>query len=215
MSTRVILIRHGATAPSAERRFAGTTDVDLSDEGREQATVVARRLRQVRIDALYVSPMARCRQTADAITESTGLKQRAADEIRECAFGKWEGLTSREVMDQFPEEFRQWLSDDACPPPDGESWTQVGERVGRWFQEAITAHEDNTILAVTHGGPILWLCRHLLQAPYSAMLTLEIDPCSLTLLQNRRNLWRIRLLNDTSHDRDALLDGPAPEAVPP
>lgn len=215
MSTRFILVRHGETPASKERRFAGSTDVELTDAGREQAETLARRLRQVRIDAFHVSPLTRCLQTAEPVAEVTGRKPALTDELRECHFGEWEGLSAHEVRERYRSEFDAWISDDAVPPPSGESWQEVGARVGRWWRDAAERYEGRTVLAVTHGGPILWLARHVAHAPYSAMIAFEIDPCSVTLLQTRGPLWRIRLLNDTTHVRDPLLDGPPPEEMPP
>ena len=65
MSTRIILVRHAETPGSLERRFTGATDVHLTDEGLQQAEALGRRLKEVHIDAIYVSPLSRCRQTAD------------------------------------------------------------------------------------------------------------------------------------------------------
>ncbi len=215
MSTRLILVRHGETPSSVERRFAGSSDVDLTEEGHRMAQALARRLRQIRIDVMHVSPMRRCLQTAEHLTETTGRKPRIDDRIREVDFGAFEGFTSREVAERHGEEFQRWLQDDSHPPPDGESWTELGERVSAWWQEVAERYRDRTVLGVMHGGPILWLARHVLQAPYIAMVVLEIDPCSVTLLQSRGRLWRVRMLNDTTHIRDPLMDGVPPEEMPP
>jgi probable phosphoglycerate mutase len=200
---------------SIERRFAGSTDVELTEDGRAQAKALAKRLRQVRVDALFSSPLTRCQQTADAITEVTGRKATLTEEIRECDFGSWEGLTANEVREKDPDAFGNWVADDAFAPPGGESWTQVGDRVNTWWSQAAERYDDRTVLAVTHGGPILCLARHVTQGPYLAMFSFEIDPCSVTVIQNRRRLWRLRLLNDTTHIADPLREGPPPEGMPP
>src|SRR5688572_19696591 len=119
MTTRVILVRHGETESSRERRFAGATDVALTDFGREQARVLAQRLRPARIDAIHVSPLLRCRQTAEAITEVTGRKAMVVDDLRECHFGDWENLTVAEVAERWPEALQMWAADEAHPPPGG------------------------------------------------------------------------------------------------
>ena len=215
MSTKFLLVRHGETFSSRERRFAGSTDTELTDDGRAQAEALARRLRQVRVDVLYSSPLSRCRQTAEAITHVTGRKPTVDDRIRECHFGEWEDLTVTEIMDRRRDEFMHWLSDETVAPAGGESWAQVGERLRDWFEDAGRRYEDRTVLAITHGGPILWLARHVTHAPYQAMVAFEIDTCSITVIQSRRGLWRLRHLNDTSHIRDPLLEGPPPKPMPP
>ncbi|HVE91095.1 MAG TPA: histidine phosphatase family protein [Actinomycetota bacterium] len=214
-ATRIIVVRHGQTPASVERRFAGSTDVDLTDEGAGQAELLAARLSKLDIEALYVSPMKRCRRTSAAVERATGLVPRVERDLRECDFGRWEGLTTTEVSAQFPDRFQEWVTDDTVEPPDGESWHAVGERLGRWWESAAAEHKGQTIVAVTHGGPILTLIRQRLQAPYLVLLAVEIDPCSITVFQARRELWRVRLVNDTTHLRDPLLDGPPPKPMPP
>src|SRR5687768_13766408 len=120
MGTRLILVRHGETPASVERRFAGSTEVELTQDGRDQALAVGKRLRDIRIDALYASPMKRCVQTAAAITQTTGLKVREAPELRECHFGAWENMTITEVMSHDHETFQTWVADDSVAPPSGE-----------------------------------------------------------------------------------------------
>lgn len=215
MSTRFIFVRHGATPATVERRFAGLTDVPLNAEGLEQAATVAKRLRPVRIDVVHCSPLTRCRQTAEAIMQTTGHKPRIVDDIRECHFGEWENLSIQEVMDGWPEPFGAWVGDEAVPPPGGESWGQVAERVKGWFDEASERYKDRTVLAVTHGGVILAAARMVSQSPYRALFGFEVDPCSVTIIQSRGPLWRLRLLNDTTHIHDPLLEGPPPRPMPP
>src|SRR5712692_7535483 len=122
MTTRFIFVRHGETESSRERRFAGSTDVDLTENGLEQARTVARRMRPVRIDAIHVSPLRRCQQTAAAVTEVTGRKAEITSDIRECGFGDWENLTLAEVLEGWPDAMQKWIADESVAPPNGESW---------------------------------------------------------------------------------------------
>lgn len=215
MTTRIVLVRHGETAANRQRRFAGSTDLELTETGREQAEALGRRLREVRIDALHVSPLARCAQTAEPIVASTGLEPRVVPEIRELDFGDWEMLDLDEVRERDPDGFGRWISDEAVPVPGGESWVELGARVEEWWDQVARCYEDRTVLAVTHGGVILWLARRVVHAPREAMIAFEVDPSSVTILQSRGHLWRIRVLNDTTHLRDPLADGPPPVGLPP
>lgn len=215
MTTRIVLVRHGETAANLQRRFAGRTDVELTESGRAQADALGERFRSVRVDALHVSPLRRCAQTAEPIVASTGLEPRVVPEIRELDFGDWEMLDLDEVRERDPDGFARWISDDAVPVPGGESWAQLGARVGEWWAEVAEQHEGQTVLGVTHGGVILWLARHVAHAPFEAMIAFEIDPSSITILQSRGPLWRIRVLNDTTHLRDPLAEGPPPVGMPP
>src|SRR3954452_11375355 len=91
--TRLYLVRHGATRLSAEDRFAGSVDVELSDEGRGQAAALGARLKGERLDAVYSSPMSRTRETASLVGAACGLPVTEAGGLREIAHGHWEGMT--------------------------------------------------------------------------------------------------------------------------
>lgn len=206
MTTRFILVRHGETASSKERRFAGSTDVDLTEYGREQARALAQRLRPVRIDAIHCSPLVRCLQTTEPITEVTGRKPIVSDDIRECHFGDWENLTITEVLERWPDDLQRWAGDDTVPPTAGECWADLGERVGKWFDEASQRYEGRTVLAVTHGGPILSLARRLTGAPRQAMDAFLVETASISVVHITSSRVRIRAWNDTTHLTDPLLD---------
>ncbi len=214
MTTRFIMVRHAETPGSLERRFTGTTDVELTVDGHRQAKELADRLRPVRIDVMHVSPLTRCQQTAAPITEVTGRKPTIVPELREVGFGCIENMTIGEALEKFGDDLPQWFGGEDVCPPDGETWNQVGERLTKWFAEAAERYKDRTVLAVTHGGPILWLTRHLAEAPFRSMVVFEVDPASVTVFQSRSDTWRIRLFNDTTHLADPLMESVAPRRMP-
>src|SRR5437762_2659258 len=100
MSTRLYLVRHGATTLSAEDRFAGSTDVDLSEEGRSQARALGERLAREPIARVYASPLRRTMETASVIAKPHGLEPQPRDGLREIAHGRWEGMTRKDVETQ-------------------------------------------------------------------------------------------------------------------
>ncbi|HEX7420477.1 MAG TPA: histidine phosphatase family protein, partial [Thermoanaerobaculia bacterium] len=108
MTTRVYLIRHGATELSAEDRFAGAVDVLLSDTGRNQARLLGERLSRERICAVYASPMKRTISTAELVAEPHRLDVCPIDELREIAHGRWEGKSRAEVAREYHEEYERW-----------------------------------------------------------------------------------------------------------
>src|SRR3982751_475933 len=103
-ATRVFMVRHGATVLSAEDRFAGATDVELSDEGREQTRRLAQRLSHEKISAVYASPLGRTVETANILAAPHKLEVQTRDALREINHGRWEQMTRREVEEKFPEE---------------------------------------------------------------------------------------------------------------
>jgi probable phosphoglycerate mutase len=163
----------------------------------------------VRIDAMHCSPLLRCRQTAEAITDATGRKAEITSDIRECAFGDWENLTLAEVLEKWHDDMQKWVADESVCPPGGESWHDLGARVERWFAGALRRYDGRTVLAVTHGGPIIWLGRYLCAAPREAMGVFMIDTASVSVIQIADGRRRIRAWNDVTHLRDPLLETPA------
>src|SRR5689334_9135608 len=109
--TRVFMVRHGATIASAEDRFAGATDVELSDEGREQTGRLAERLSDEKIVAVYASPLGRTVETARILAAPHKLEVQIRDGLREINHGRWEQMTSREVEQKFPDEAAEWEKD--------------------------------------------------------------------------------------------------------
>src|SRR3989440_3853126 len=108
MHARIFLVRHGATVLTAEDRFAGATDVELSDEGREQVRRLAVRLRGEKITAIYASPLGRTVETAQILAEPHRLEVQTRDGLRDISHGRWEQMTRKEVEQAFPEQAAAW-----------------------------------------------------------------------------------------------------------
>ncbi len=109
--TRLYLIRHGATMLTAEDRFAGATNVALSDEGRRQAAALAARLKSVKLSAIYASPLDRTMETASILAAPHRLEVQPRDGLREISHGRWEGMTRAEVLKAYPDEVAAWDED--------------------------------------------------------------------------------------------------------
>ena len=162
-TTRVFLVRHGATVLSAEDRFAGSTDVDLSDEGRMQATALGQRLATERIGAVYASPLKRTRETASLISASHRLPLQTMDGLREIDHGRWEGLTRAEVEEKFEDEYQQWETDPfTFAPQGGESGLSVMARSLPAIREIVVRHAGEKVLVVSHKATIRLLISSLL-----------------------------------------------------
>src|ERR1022692_1577715 len=111
MTTRIYLVRHGATVLSAEDRFAGETDVPLSDVGREQARRLSERLANDSIAAFYASPMGRTLETAAILALPHGKSVTPVAGLREISHGRWEEKTRAQVESLYPEEYSRWEAD--------------------------------------------------------------------------------------------------------
>src|SRR5687768_15498146 len=139
-TTRLLLVRHGATILTAEDRFSGSTGVDLSEEGRSQAALLAQRLAGEPIQAVYCSPLGRAVETAAILAQPHGLPLQHRDGLQEIAHGHWEGLSRREVEQRFPDEYRSWEADPfTFAPEHGESGVSVLARALPVIREIVVA----------------------------------------------------------------------------
>jgi probable phosphoglycerate mutase len=200
--TRLYLIRHGATTASAEDRFAGSTDVDLSDEGRRQASLLGERLADEPLAAVYCSPMKRTRDTARAIAAPHGIECIARDGLREIDHGRWEGLTRTEVEARFGSEYETWEADPfTFAPEDGESGLAVMARALPVVREVVVAHAGRAVAIVSHKATIrLILCSLLGIDARGYRDRLDQSPACLNALDFKDPVRaRLMLFNDTSH----------------
>jgi broad specificity phosphatase PhoE len=202
MTTRVLLIRHGATVLSAEDRFAGSTDVLLSDEGRAQARALGERLADAELAAVYASPMKRTVETAALVAAPHGLSLTTDPGLREIDHGRWEQLTRREVEARFPEEYSNWEADPfTFAPLDGESGLSVMARALPILRQIVVAHTGKTVAVVSHKATIrLVLCSLLGIDARGYRDRLDQSPACLNALDFKDPVRaRLVVYNDTSH----------------
>jgi broad specificity phosphatase PhoE len=200
--TRVFMIRHGATVLSAEDRFAGATDVALSDEGREQTRRLAQRLKGEKIVAVFASPLGRTVETAQILAKPHKLEVQTRDGLREISHGRWEQLTRREVEERFPEEAAEWEKDPyTFAPVGGESGLAVTARALPVLLQLVREHPGQNILVVSHKATIRLLLSSLLGFdPRRYRDNLDQKPAALNIVDFRDPVRsRLTLFNDTSH----------------
>ena len=212
MTTRIFLVRHGATVLTAEDRFAGATDVELSDEGREQARRLAVRLSRERIAEIYASPLGRTVETATILSQPHMLDVQTRDGLREISHGRWEQMTRRQVEQQFPEEAAAWEKDPyTFAPIGGESGLTVTARALPVLMDIVRAHSSANVLVVSHKATIRLLLSSILGFdPRRYRDNLDQNPAALNIVdfKDRVNA-RLTLFNDTSHYAEAGLAIPA------
>jgi broad specificity phosphatase PhoE len=206
--TRVFLVRHGATVLTAENRFAGSVEVPLSEEGREQARRLALRLGEEPIAAVYASPLARAAETARIAAEPHGLPVRTDPRLREISHGQWEEMARTEVEERFPEEVAAWEADPyTFAPEGGETGLEVTARALPAVLELVRAHPGESILIVSHKATIRLLLSSLLGFdPRRYRDNLDQSPAALNIVDFRSTTHaRLTLFNDTSHYHPAGL----------
>ena len=205
MSTRLYLVRHGATQLTAEDRFSGSVGVDLSDEGREQVRCLGRRLGNDAIAAVYCSPLSRTVETASILAETHELAPIHRDGLREISHGRWEGLTRREVEERFPEEYVSWEADPfTFAPQDGESGLGVLARALPVIRDIVVAHPGETVLVVSHKATLRLILSSLLGFDARGYRDrLDQSPACLNVVDFKDpTRARLMLFNDVSHYAD-------------
>ncbi|MCX4388700.1 bifunctional RNase H/acid phosphatase [Micromonospora peucetia] len=202
-ATRLILVRHGETAYTEQRRYSGRGDVPLSERGRAQVRATAARVAALApsVAAVVSSPLSRCTATAEAIAGVLGgVPVRREDDLIECDFGAWEGRTFAEVREEWPGEMDAWLASTRVAPPDGESFVDVAERCRRAVDGLCRAYPGETVVVVSHVSPIKLVLRDALAAGDGFLHRLFLDAAGISVLDT----WpdggvAVRTVNDTAH----------------
>ncbi|WP_207892377.1 bifunctional RNase H/acid phosphatase [Streptacidiphilus pinicola] len=203
--TTFVLLRHGETALTPQKRFSGSggDDPALSERGQWQAERAAAAFAaRGTIEAVVSSPLRRCRQTAQAVADALSLEVRIEEGLREADFGTFEGLTFAEVKERQPEALDAWLASTRTAPPGGESFVAVSRRVAAARDRLLARYAGRTVLVVSHVTPIKTLVRLALGAPTEALYRMELSAAAVSAVQFYADgNASLRLFNDTSHLR--------------
>ncbi len=210
-TTRLFLVRHGATSATQEDRFSGSSGAELSEEGRWQAARLGERLSQQGLTAAYSSPLSRALDTARIIAEQCGVEPITRDGLREIGHGHWEGMKRHEVEQRFAAEYAAWEADPfTFAPEGGESGVAVLARALPVIREIVTAHPGGRVLVVSHKATLRLVLSSLLAFdPRGYRDRLDQSPACLNVVDFREPVRvRLMLFNDTSHyaDRPRIAD---------
>ncbi|HEY9315638.1 bifunctional RNase H/acid phosphatase [Williamsia sp.] len=206
--TRMLLLRHGQTPLSIERRYSGRGNPELTELGRDQAARAAKRLSaRARtasgapgISAVISSPLGRARDTAEAAASALGVSVVVHDGLIETDFGDWEGLTFTEAAQRDPEQHKAWIGDTGIAPPGGESFDTATKRILKAQAEIVDQYGAGEVLVVSHVTPIKVLLRAALGAGSSILYRLHLDLASLSIAEFYPDGGAsVRLVNDTNH----------------
>ena len=201
-TTRLYLVRHGSTQASAEDRFAGAIDVELSKEGEAQAHALGGRLSDTPLAAVLSSPMKRTLATGREIAQPHGLEVIPLDALREIAHGHWENCARRDVERDHAEEYQRWERDPyTFAPAGGETGLSVVARALPAIREAVTKYAGQHVAVVSHKATVrLILCALLGVDARGYRDYLDLSPASLTVLDFKDEVrGRLVCFNDTSH----------------
>jgi broad specificity phosphatase PhoE len=195
------LVRHGETEWNYDKRIQGHTDIPLNTRGRGQAESLGSRLAIVPLDTIYTSDLVRARETAEIIAASQPREIPVAimPDLRECNYGRWEGLTREEVSQQFEGDWKDWIKGGRIgSPTGGEDFISLVRRAGRAFDMAV--NEQKTALISTHRVTLRAILCYALGLDHALRDRFVVLNCSLSALEcHPAHRPRLILLNDTCH----------------
>lgn len=186
-ATTLVLVRHGVTAHTVDKRFSGGlggSDPALSQEGRDQIRATADWLSPLagEIDVVVSSPVRRTHESAEIIGARLDKQVRTDDGLAEMEFGSWDGLTFAELRERHPDELDAWLGSLDQPAGGGESFRVVEKRVLASLDRLVEEYAGRTVLVVSHVTPIKVLVARALGAPLESVYRMEMAPASVSVL---------------------------------
>lgn len=197
--TEVLLIRHGETEWNREEIFRGRIDVELSQAGLKQAMLLAEHLAEVKLEAIYCSPLKRALKTAQAIAgHHHHLTVQVSPALADMDFGTWQGMSRREVSDRYPELYAQWASHPhKLRMPSGDSLGIIRRRAMRLVKQILATHQG-TVALVSHRVVNKVLICALLRLDNSHFWNIRQDVCGVTAFTHENGGFVLTRHNDTS-----------------
>jgi 2,3-bisphosphoglycerate-dependent phosphoglycerate mutase len=193
-------VRHGESTWNAERRIQGQLDPPLSEEGRRQAGLLARRLAGRTLAGFYSSDLERALETSRLVAGAVGLSPEPWPGLREVNLGEWEGLRTEELAERYPDAWRRWVQEpdwDLVPAAEGAGPFEA--RVGRAIEAIFERHQEGQVLVVTHGGVIQVALHRAVGRASRGLFLFRIQNTSITVIERRNGRITIGGVNDVSH----------------
>ncbi len=198
--SRLLLVRHGTTEFNSTRRFDGYSDIEMNATGYRQVERLRDRLASEKIDAVYSSDLKRALVTAEVISSDHKVDIITCPELREINYGNIEGLTFGEISRLYPEVAESITNfSPKLKFPGGESFEEFIGRTSKFLNNLEKHAPSQTILIVSHSGPLRTLVCHLLGIDQGHWWQIRIDNASLSIAETYPRGAIIRLLNDISH----------------
>jgi probable phosphoglycerate mutase len=204
--TTLILLRHGETEWNLSGRWQGqAADTPLTELGREQARIVAGRLRSYPISAIYSSDLVRAFETAQIVGELLGVAPLVDPALRESDIGAWTGLTWDQIVVRYPDEVAAMMAGQEVRRGGGESYGELQARLAAAAANIAARHPGQTVLLVSHGAALRSLVAHALDASLVQMHRIAIGGnTALSVVQMKHGHLRLVSYNDTAHLNNGL-----------
>jgi broad specificity phosphatase PhoE len=206
MNLTIYFLRHGETVASRTGGYCGTTDADLTPEGHEMAKDFAAAYKDVAWEAIFCSPLKRTVATAQPLCEAVKLTLDLRKELKEIAYGRWEGMTSDEVNRKFHDEYVRWQADPGWnSPTGGERGVDIARRSSLILEEIEQAHPSGNVLVVSHKATTRIMLCSLLGIDvgrYRDRISMPVAALSVVEMTDQGPL--LKSLGDRSHLRESL-----------
>jgi broad specificity phosphatase PhoE len=199
--TRIILVRHGHVDWLAPERFRGRAELPLSELGRRQARAAADFIAASwKPDAVYTSPLGRCRETGAVIAAPFHLEPQAIDGLSDIDYGEWQGLTRGQAKQRWPDETELWFrAPHLATIPSGETLPALLSRATAALQDVLRHHPDGTVVLVGHDSVNRVLLLFAMELPLSGYWRVRQDPCGINELLFDGGSFMIGSINQTQH----------------
>ena len=220
MVTTLYLIRHGETEGSETKRYKGSIDVPLSENGiaqvKKTSAFVADHVRNTAcsrhmsylsdihgtspaadmLKAVYTSDLGRAIKSGEIVAAPHGVVPVQVTELRERNFGIWEGMSFTEIKEQYPDEFNDWAGNPLkYSPVGGESTLEVKERVVSALERILSGHAGDSISIIAHGGVNRIMLCHILGMPFENIFRIEQDYAAVNVIEFWDRYPVIKLIN--------------------
>lgn len=198
--TRFYLVRHGQTAWNREERFRGRVDLPLNETGIRQAEALALHMKGREVAAIYASPLKRTMETAGILAQQFSLPVVPLDGLLDVDFGGWQGLSTEEAAQKYPELFETWVNrPHEVRFPEGESMEELRQRVTAAVERLAVEHNEQTVVLVSHMVVCKVLLCALLGLDNSHYWQVGQDVCALNSFEFSDGVPTVSLVNDTCH----------------
>ena len=196
---QIILLRHGETMANKTQLVLGTSDVPLTELGREQAKAAAQKISLIEPSPtiLFSSPYQRAKETAGYISNVIGLNPIFIDGLKEMNSGEMEGIKASEMDDKYPEYMKNWRRDrSTARPPGGETLEEVHSRAWKSILDIFNEYDESLVVVVAHLFPIQGILCNVLGIKSNNFEKLVIDLGSLSYIEIQSNSYRLLRMND-------------------
>ena len=192
---RLLIVRHGETDVNREGRMQGVSGAPLNEAGRRQLARTAERLAGEGITAIYASDLLRARESAEIVAARVGLPVATDPRLREQSLGDWEGALWDDIVSH--PDIDRYLGDLDYAPPGGETKRSLRDRVVEFIDALPERHDDESVLVVTHGGPVMVFMFHALSIPYGPHNRFYGANGGVSEFGRRDGIWRLHTFNET------------------